>query len=76
MQHATPTVVAAHSLLRSRHLAHLSSSTPPDAGLADAAAALLGIADDNGLAHLRAVALDWIVHHYEAVARTGEICCC
>lgn len=39
-------------------------------GLADAAAALLAIADDNGLGHLRAVALDWIVHHYDAVAHT------
>lgn len=45
----------------------------PQPGLADAAAALLAIADDNGLGHLRAVALDWIVHHYDAVARTGVL---
>lgn len=42
---------------------------PP--GLADAAAALLALADEAGLSHLRAVALDYIVHHYEAVAATG-----
>lgn len=42
------------------------------AALADAAAALLALADDNGLAHLRAVALDYIVHHFGAVARTGK----
>ena len=41
------------------------------AGLADAAAALLALADDNGLAHLRAVALDYCVHNFEAVAKTG-----
>lgn len=39
-------------------------------GLADAAAALLALADEAGLSHLRAVALDYIVHHYEAVAAT------
>ncbi|KAL4452300.1 hypothetical protein ABPG75_007962 [Micractinium tetrahymenae] len=38
--------------------------------LADAAAALLALADDNGLAHLRAVALDYIVHNFSAVAQT------
>lgn len=46
-------------------------SSCPRSGLADASAALLALADDNGLAHLRAVALDFIVHHHEAVARTG-----
>lgn len=45
---------------------------PPCAGLADAAAALLSLADDNGLGHLRAVALDYIVHHHEACRKTGE----
>ena len=35
------------------------------------AAALLALADDNGLAHLRAVALDYCVHNFEAVAKTG-----
>lgn len=51
----------------------LSPPRHPHPGLADAAAALLAIADDNGLGHLRAVALDWIVHHYDAVARTGAL---
>ncbi len=41
------------------------------AGVADAAAALLALADDCGLAHLRAVALDFIVTHYDAVSKTG-----
>lgn len=49
----------------------LSLTPPPSPGLADAAAALLAIADDNGLPHLRAVALDYIVHHHAEVARTG-----
>ena len=42
------------------------------AGLADASAALLALADDNGLSHLRAVALDFVVHNYETVSKTGE----
>lgn len=40
--------------------------------MADAAAALLALAEDCGLTHLRAVALDYIVAHYEAVSQTGE----
>ena len=42
------------------------------AGLHDAAAALLALADDHGLPHLRAAALDYIVHHHTAVARTDS----
>ncbi|PSC72076.1 L-isoaspartate O-methyltransferase [Micractinium conductrix] len=38
--------------------------------LADAAAALLALADDNGLFHLKNVALDYIVHNHAAVAAT------
>jgi hypothetical protein len=41
------------------------------AGLADAAAALLALADEAGLPHLRAVALDYVVHNFGAVAATG-----
>lgn len=40
------------------------------AGTHEAAAALLVVADESGLTKLRAVCLDYIVHHYEAVAAT------
>lgn len=54
------------------HAARLPSATLCNllTGLADAAAALLALADDNGLNHLRAVALDYIVHHHDAVKAT------
>lgn len=45
------------------------------AGVADASAALLALADDCGLGHLRAVALDYIVTHYDTVSRTGVHAC-
>ena len=56
----------------SSHAVRLPSATPCNllTGLADAAAALLALADDNGLTHLRAVALDYIVHHHDAVKAT------
>ena len=41
-----------------------------DAGIHEAAAQLLGLADEVGLPHLRAVALDWAVHHLPAVSAT------
>ena len=40
------------------------------AGTNEAAAALLVLADESGLTKLRAVCLDYIVHHYAAVAST------
>ena len=40
------------------------------AGACETAAALLGVADEAGLSHLRAVALDFVVMHFQAVART------
>ena len=40
------------------------------AGTHEAAAALLVLADESGLPKLRAVCLDYIVHHYGAVAAT------
>ncbi len=40
------------------------------AGTNEAAAALLVLADESGLTKLRAVCLDYIVHHYSAVAAT------
>ena len=40
------------------------------AGACETAAALLGVADEAGLSHLRAVALDFVVMHFEAVAKT------
>ena len=57
-------------------------SQPPDyealdsircgsAGVCETAAALLGVADEAGLSHLRAVALDFVVMHFDAVAKTG-----
>lgn len=39
-------------------------------GTNEAAAALLALADESGLTKLRAVCLDYIVHHYTAVAAT------
>ena len=39
-------------------------------GTNEAAAALLALADESGLAKLQAVCLDYIVHHYAAVAVT------
>ena len=39
-------------------------------GTHEAAAALLVLADESGLSKLRAVCLDYIVHHYTAVAAT------
>ena len=52
----------------------------------ETAAALLGVADEAGLSHLRAVALDFVVMHFDAVAKTGawagaaprmcRCCCC
>lgn len=47
-----------------------SDDAHDEEALADAAAALLALADDNGLAHLRAVALDYVVHNFAAVAQT------
>ncbi|CAL8462859.1 g2393 [Coccomyxa elongata] len=44
---------------------------PEDEGTCEAAAALLGLADEAGLAHLRAVALDFVVHNFPAVAATA-----
>lgn len=41
-----------------------------DEGTNEAAAALLVLADESGLTKLRAVCLDYIVHHYAAVAST------
>lgn len=41
------------------------------AGTAEAAAALLGLADESDLPYLRAVALDFIVHNFPAVAATS-----
>ena len=41
------------------------------AAACETAAALLGVADEAGLSHLRAVALDFVVMHFEAVARTS-----
>ncbi|KAL0038735.1 hypothetical protein WJX79_005752 [Trebouxia sp. C0005] len=41
-----------------------------DEGTNEAAAALLVLADESGLAKLRAVCLDYIVHHYAAVSLT------
>ena len=47
------------------------------AGVPDAAAALLALADDCGLGHLRAVALDFIVTHFDEVSKTGgELAAC
>lgn len=40
------------------------------AGTNEAAAALLVLADESGLTKLRAVCLDYIVHHYAAVSLT------
>ena len=40
-------------------------------GTCELAAELLRLADEEGLGHLRAVALDFIVHHYERVAGTA-----
>lgn len=34
------------------------------------ATAMLGFAVDNGLDHLRAVALDYVIHHHAAAAAT------
>lgn len=31
----------------------------------------MGVADEAGLSHLRAVALDFVVMHFDAVAKTG-----
>ena len=51
-----------------------SSSAPQQKVVADgaveAAASLLALADDAGLPHLRAVALDLVVCHYEEVEKT------
>ncbi len=47
-----------------------SSCIEGDAGACETAAALLGMADEAGLSHLRAVALDFVVMHFEAVAKT------
>ena len=41
------------------------------AGVCETAAALLGLADEAGLTHLRAVALDFAVMHFDAVAKTA-----
>ena len=40
-------------------------------GVCETAAALLGLADEAGLTHLRAVALDFAVMHFDHVARTA-----
>lgn len=40
------------------------------AAACETAAALLGMADEAGLSHLRAVALDFVVMHFGAVAKT------
>ena len=42
-----------------------------DTGVCETAAALLGVADEAGLAHLRAVALDFAVMHFGPVAKTA-----
>ncbi len=39
------------------------------AGLAEASATLLALAEECGLSHLQAVVLDYIVMHYDAVRR-------
>lgn len=36
----------------------------------EAAAALLGLSDEQGLQHLRSVSLDYVVHNYEDVSKT------
>ena len=41
------------------------------AGVCETAAALLGVADEAGLGHLRSVALDFVVMHFDGVAKTG-----
>lgn len=41
-----------------------------DSGTHEAAVALLALADESGLAKLKAVCLDYIVHHHTAVAGT------
>ena len=40
-------------------------------GVCETAAALLGLADEAGLTHLRAVALDFAVMHFDPVAKTA-----
>ena len=39
--------------------------------MCETAAALLGIADEAGLGHLRSVALDFVVMHFDGVAKTS-----
>jgi len=41
------------------------------AGVCETAAALLGVADEAGLGHLRSVALDFVVMHFDSVAKTS-----
>ena len=52
-----------------RLLTGRSGETAPEEAAA-LAPALLALADDSGLAHLRAVALDFIVNHHESVRAT------
>lgn len=47
----------------------LPNPTLSIADLAATAPALLTLADDSGLGHLRSVALDYIITHYDAVAQ-------
>lgn len=49
----------------------LITASADDEGACESSSALLALADETGLAHLRAVALDFIVHNHEAVANTA-----
>ena len=60
--------VTAAQLLRDERRHQLGS--PRIAEKAEAAPALLSVADESGLPALRAIALDWLVHNYPAAAPT------
>ena len=45
-------------------------------GACDTACTLLGVADEMGLAHLRAVTLDFITQHYSQVLLQVLLACC
>lgn len=49
----------------------IASEAAAPAGTCEAAAALLGLADEAGLPHLRAVALDFVVRHFPEVSATA-----
>ncbi|EIE27207.1 PCMT-domain-containing protein [Coccomyxa subellipsoidea C-169] len=65
--YGAPRLVGLCERMLAREIRHRDAG---EEGTCEAAAALLGLADEAGLPHLRAVALDFVVQHFPAVSAT------